>query len=142
MVIGDPALIAGDIIASTRKDHSCPMKDVCFVIHLVDRKYVSEKCPFCVERLVNNYDRTPQRIVEKLSCCRRVVSSSLHGVIFSHALGIPTLPVAMGDRIAGGDFTFRDHMHAMGVSSFHSRLNISEVWETRNLTEKDWKEIV
>jgi len=142
MVIGDPALIAGDIIASARNDQSCPMMDVCFVIHGVDSKRASKNCPFCIKRLVNNYDRSPRRILEKLSCCRRVVSSSLHGVIFSHALGIPALPVAMGDRIMGGDFKFRDHMHAVGVTSFQSRLNITEMWEARNLTEKDWKELV
>ena len=138
MVIGDPALIAGNMVGHTVSR----TESICFVIHGVDRKYASEKCPFCMDRLVNNYDPNPRRILDSLARCQRVVSSSLHGVIFAHALGIPALPIALGDRITGGDFKYVDYMHSVGVTSFQSRISIAKVWETHNLTELDWKRMV
>jgi pyruvyltransferase len=145
MVIGDPALIAGDILKTNELiAANGTKKQVCFVIHSVDRKYASEYCPFCMERLVNNYNRNPRLILESLAGCERVVSSSLHGCIFAHALAIPTLPIALGNRITGGDFKYIDYMHSVGVMSFQSRVNISQIWEGnhQNLTENEWMNMV
>lgn len=145
MVIGDPALIAGDILKTNELiAANDTKKQVCFVIHSVDRKYASEYCPFCMERLVNNYNRNPRLILESLAGCERVVSSSLHGCIFAHALAIPTLPIALGNRITGGDFKYIDYMHSVGVMSFQSRVNITQIWEGnhQNLTENEWMNMV
>ena len=145
MVIGDPALIARDIMKNELASIDNRKKNqVCFVIHGIDRKYASEYCPFCMDRMVNNYNRNPRIILETLADCERVVSSSLHGCIFAHAMGIPALPIALGDRITGGDVKFVDYMHSVGVTAFQSRVNISQVWEesSANLTENDWKQMV
>lgn len=137
MVISDPALIARDMNIPIPKT-----KELCFVIHAVDREYTKTKCPFCMSHLVNNYNRNPLIILESLGDCQRVVSSSLHGCIFSHALGIPALPIALGDRITGGDFKYIDYMHSVGVTSFQGRVNMAEIWEDKNLTESEWKHMV
>ena len=139
LVIRDPALLAGDIysniVATTPKTIS-----VCFVIHGVDLASAKQRCPFCVHRRVNNYNRNVTQIFTDLAPCKRVVSSSLHGIIFAHAIGIPALPVVLGDRITGGDFKFKDYMHSIGVTSFQTR---TPVWEhMSNLTEQGWIEIV
>lgn len=140
MIISDPALIARDFdIVATKK----ATRPLCFVIHGVDRKYASEKCPYCMDRLVNNYNRNPHIILETLSECQRVVSSSLHGCIFSHALGIPALAISLGERITGGDFKYVDYMHSVGITSFQTRVNMTRIWEEKgNLTENDWKRMV
>lgn len=148
MVISDPALIARDfgIVSKSAANTQRRRRPVCFVIHGVDREYATKKCPFCMDRLVNNYNRDPLIILETLSECQRVVSSSLHGCIFSHALGIPALPISLGERITGGDFKFIDYMHSVGVTSFQKRVNITRIWEQENgsnkLTENDWKRMV
>jgi len=140
LVLGDPALLSRDFDLQSPHNNDDTKKDVCFVIHIVDRQYVKELCPFCVERLVNNYVPRPREILEQLLGCQRVVSSSLHGIIFAHALGIPALPIKVGDRISGDEFKFRDHMHAVGVTAFQSRYSLVEGLE--NMTRPDWIRLV
>jgi len=124
MVISDPALLAHDMMPHDAKTQNATTLPLCFVIHGVVCKYASEKCPFCMDRLVNNYSKRSMDILSNLHQCRRVVSSSLHGIIFSHALGIPALPIALGTCITGGDYKYINYMHSIGVTSFRTRLNV------------------
>lgn len=139
--ISDPALIAADVYPLDNLIQQQQQREVCFIIHGVDRKYAFEVCPLCKEHLVDNYDKNMTQMFLNLKSCKRVISSSLHGIIFSHSFGIPALPVAVGDRITGGDFKYRDYMHSIGMTYFRDRTPIQDVL-TQNLTLTDWSELV
>mmetsp|Transcript_32871 Transcript_32871/g.37402 ORF Transcript_32871/g.37402 Transcript_32871/m.37402 type:complete len:947 (-) Transcript_32871:161-3001(-) len=139
--ISDPALIAADVYPLDNLMQQQQQREVCFIIHGVDRAYAFEVCPLCKEHLVNNYNKNMTQMFLNLKSCKRVISSSLHGIVFSHSFGIPALPVAVGDRIMGGDFKYRDYMHSIGMTYFRGRTPIQDVL-TQNLTLTDWSKLV
>jgi len=61
-----------------------------------------------------NTDDIEAFLIELLKC-RSTLSSSLHGLILSHAYGIPTRHVLLSDGIFGDGTKFRDHYAAVGV---------------------------
>lgn len=51
----------------------------------------------------------PGEVAHEIAACDAVVSSSLHGLIFSDALGVPNAHVRLGGKIGGGMYKFRDY---------------------------------
>ena len=143
LVLSDPAITASDIfpVEVLKNSTEYEVQEVCFVIHSVDRESVFSQCPLCEKHLVNNYAKDIKAFFAALVGCKRVVSSSLHGVIFSNSFDIPALPVAFGDKITGGDFKFMDYMHSNGVTSFQRRLPGKGLL-SKNLTVDEWSALV
>lgn len=58
----------------------------------------------------------PLEVIRKIGECRKIISSSLHGIIVADAFGIPRR-IEMTERFAkeGGDFKFRDHCAAISI---------------------------
>jgi pyruvyltransferase len=50
-----------------------------------------------------------------LSCCERILSSSLHGLIFAHAYGIPSAWIKASNRVLGDGFKFFDYYSSIGI---------------------------
>jgi pyruvyltransferase len=107
--LGDPGYLAVELgIASVLDDQQ---KDYALglVPHYVDRDH-----PWCRQILqqddVLDLDVTqpPEVFLANMARCQIIVSSSLHGLIFAEALGIPNLWLELGDRVLGRGFKFRD----------------------------------
>lgn len=63
---------------------------------------------------VIDVDATPFDFAREIARCERVYSSSLHGVIFAHALGRPVALVA--PRTAEPEFKYRDYFGSVGLA--------------------------
>ena len=55
----------------------------------------------------------PWEVIERVASCRKIVSSSLHGLVLADALGIESMWVPDG-RVNGDGFKFRDYASAFG----------------------------
>ncbi|WP_443426532.1 polysaccharide pyruvyl transferase family protein [Brachybacterium tyrofermentans] len=55
---------------------------------------------------------TPEEVAREIASCDVVISSSLHGLIFSDALGVPNAHVRLGGRVKGGLYKFYDYYSA------------------------------
>lgn len=104
---GDPAFLLprilplSPVVASSRLG---------VVPHYADRHH-----PFFVDLVQNGQAKyldvrtgDIRRFMESMSSCEAIVSSSLHGLIFAEALGIPNLWVEVSQAVQGGGFKFSD----------------------------------
>jgi hypothetical protein len=54
--------------------------------------------------------KPPEEVVAKIAKCKRIISSSLHGIVVADAYGIPRQAELFPDaKKEGGDFKFRDY---------------------------------
>lgn len=105
--LGDPGYLAPKLLGIKRA--AIPKFRIGIVAHYVDRANPLIK-RMLIEYGVIDLDvhSSPISFLKQMAECEVVVSTSLHGLIFAEALGIPNLWVKAGDDIAGGDFKFQD----------------------------------
>lgn len=56
-----------------------------------------------------------ERVIDEITSCELTVSSSLHGLIISHAYKIPSLWVRFSDRLHGDGIKFNDYYASAGI---------------------------
>ena len=59
---------------------------------------------------------SPEEVIREIQCCETIVSSSLHGLVFSDSLGVPNVHVRITELPKGGTFKYRDYYSAFGLS--------------------------
>ncbi len=109
---GDPGVLAPRFFAPERSE----VYDIGVVPHYVDinSKWL-DKCRKEGVRILD--PRSPLGdFFSALQECKVVLSSSLHGLIFAHAYGIPALWIEISDRVIGGGFKFFDYYLSIGIS--------------------------
>lgn len=76
-----------------------------------------------------------ETFVADLKSCEFTVSSSLHGVILSHAYGIPSAWAPFGDKLAGGSFKFKDYYQSVNAECIPLQLkNFTQLSEVEKNT--------
>ncbi len=107
---GDAALLLPDLIKESTKVH-----DIGFVPHHVDFKRVNGF-------KVNLQKGSIENITKSITSCRKVISSSLHGIIVAHAYGIPAAWIKLSDELSGDGMKFHDHYESVGLKAELSTL--------------------
>lgn len=62
---------------------------------------------------INVQDKT-ETVLEQISACETVLSTSLHGLIVADAYGVPNCWCVNSDRILGNGYKYHDHFSAFG----------------------------
>lgn len=120
-IISDPGLLMSSIYPTMRK----PTKKIGYIIHSVDREIFFKKYPHLKEDLVNNY-QSPEKFINELMNYEKIVSSSLHGIIFSHSFNKEVVPIKIGDKIIGGDYKYNDYYSSIGMGNV-GRIDLSTI---------------
>ena len=120
-VLGDPALLADELVTVETKKHELGL-----VRHWSDTTSLAKVAPDGTVTidprfvkynpvLINHY-ASALSVVRQIGECKKIISSSLHGLIIADAFGIPRRfePGAKWNK-EGGDFKVRDHNLAVGV---------------------------
>lgn len=107
-IYGDPALLLPLLQPeASKKEH-----DVGIIPHYVDYEYVMNMYPD--EHVIDLLNKDPLSVAYEISKCKKVVSSSLHGIIAAHAYGIPAAWVEFSDKLSGDGIKFADHFSSVG----------------------------
>ncbi len=111
--LGDPGLLAEHLVEPpARKAHPLGV-----IPHLVDRDHPDvrsflERHPYAV--LLDIAAPVPE-VLKSIAGCERVLSSSLHGLIFADAFGVPNAWFTASERLIGGRHKFDDYYSAFGL---------------------------
>ncbi|QSA96822.1 polysaccharide pyruvyl transferase family protein [Methylococcus sp. EFPC2] len=105
-VYGDPALLLPLLYRPpSRKKFSLGI-----IPHYIDQAAVMHryKAESKEIRIIDVLD-TPERVIDEIVSCDRIVSSSLHGIIVAHAYHIPAAWLKFGEKIGGDDMKYVDY---------------------------------
>ncbi len=109
--LGDPGLLADELVQIETKRY-----ELAIVPHWSDGVLVHDARFIRYNHVVIHPSWHPLTVIRLIAESRKVVSSSLHGIILADALGIPRRFEPTADwRLEGGDFKLRDHNAAVGV---------------------------
>lgn len=111
--IGDPGLLANELVPPQTKSI-----DLGIVPHIYDpdlryrREFFS---PRWITKVINPAD-DPLKVIAEIGQCRKIVSSSLHGIILADAFGIPRrFEYTPRFDQEGGRFKFDDYSASIGT---------------------------
>jgi len=105
--LGDPAFLAPKLLGIKRSP--APRWDLGIVMHYVDRTNPIFLRMLQQPNVVDlNVHSEPDAFLSTMAECEAVVSTSLHGLVFAEAMGIPNLWVKASDRVLGDGFKFCD----------------------------------
>jgi len=114
VALGDPGLLAYRLLAKQpKKSHQ-----IAVIPHYLDKddpildQWLNTHFS---QTLLIDVERKPKAVIRDIARCEYVASSSLHGVIIAHALGVPAVWLRISDKLKGGDFKFRDYASALNM---------------------------
>ena len=110
-VFGDPGILAPSIFPRSES----PETDIGILPHYIDMS--SPWVKSCRNQGLTIIDvLSPlDEFFRSLQRCKVILSSSLHGLIFAHAYGIPALWIELSDKVIGNGFKFFDYYLSIGV---------------------------
>ncbi len=130
--LGDPGILADELVGIQPKQW-----DLGIIPHWQDKELAAKfqaliKAPNTT-KVINPKD-DPLTVLRQIGACRRVVTSSLHGMIVADAFGIPRrVEICPAMAKDGGDFKFRDYSASIqtpwepGVMREASRFRVEDV---------------
>lgn len=126
-IYGDAALLLPRFFkGSDKKIH-----DLGIVSHYVDYNTIKEKYPN--HRIINMRTNNLEQTIREITECRKIVSSSLHGIIVANAYGIPAA-WARFNPLSGDDSKFHDYAasvnETIAMSTIESPMFINPMVDT------------
>jgi hypothetical protein len=115
-IYGDPALLLPLIYSESKKKY-----DIGIIPHYKEYEMVKNK--FSNHFVINLNNPNPKEVVNQITQCRSIVSSSLHGIIGAHAYGIPAAWVKFSDIIIGDNIKYKDYFLSIGLNAELSSLD-------------------
>ena len=130
--LGDPGILANELVGPQKK-----IWDLGIIPHWQDKelagRFKSIIKPPATIKVINATD-DPITILQQIGSCKRIVTSSLHGMIVADAFGIPRrVEICSAMARDGGDFKFRDYSASIktpfvvGKMVEVSRLRVNDV---------------
>ncbi|MBT8376353.1 MAG: polysaccharide pyruvyl transferase family protein, partial [Bacteroidia bacterium] len=116
-VYGDPAILLPEYYnPSIEKRY-----DIGIIPHYSDYELVSgfyseNSDIYLISLMTNDVEETTNEILK----CKRIVSSSLHGVIVAHSYGIPAVWQKFSNNLFGDDIKYKDYFESVGIKPYDS----------------------
>ena len=121
------ALFLSEIVKPIGKKYECGWIPHYQDIQICPRVFYKGK--LC--KTIDPVNKNPLEVAREISQCKRIISTSLHGIIVAHAYGIPAARVVLS-KLHGSGVKFQDHYESIGLKlPLNSLLN----WDTKEVYE-------
>jgi pyruvyltransferase len=115
-IYGDPGLIISEFYQpKTRKQQF----DLGIIPHFTEYEEVKNIYENSNIIVINMGSGQIEEVLDQIYSCKFTASSSLHGLIFSHAYDIPTRWVKFSNKIFGDDTKYKDYFLSIGEENVH-----------------------
>ena len=107
IVLGDPGLLVGAFYkTATEKKYKC-----CILAHYTEYRELSKfaRPDFPVYNMMVDGSNPLEWLLDRISECECVISTSLHGLVFAHSLGIPAVHLNFTNLYNANAFKFKDY---------------------------------
>lgn len=109
-VYGDPALL----LPRFHHPAARPRRGVGIAPHFSDMPRLAASFRRCDELRLIDLQAPIEQVIDEIASCEMVASSSLHGIVTSHAYGIPALWIEFRQLPSGDGSKFRDYYLSTG----------------------------
>ena len=111
-VLADPGLLASRFVPALEKRY-----ELGIIPHLHDAAdpRIAELREHYPDTLLINVKDKPEVVLQQISQCRHILSTSLHGVIVADAYNIPSCWCELSDKVEGSGYKFHDYFSAFGT---------------------------
>lgn len=134
-VYGDPALLLPKYYnPPTEKQYA-----IGIIPHIIDLEKVREMYP--KEELekhnaiIIDLRGEVEEVTRAIMSCKKTISSSLHGLVVSHAYGIDSLWVEFSYNVIGQGFKFRDYFSSVNITPYEP-LNLLKYQPINNVIKQ------
>jgi exopolysaccharide biosynthesis predicted pyruvyltransferase EpsI len=110
IALGDPGLL----LSVFYKPISKKIFDICIISHSIDYKWFMKNYQDKYY-IINMGNNNIEEIANKINQCKFIFSSSLHGIIFSHSLGIPAVHLEHLMLRSKKNYKFKDYYSVLNI---------------------------
>jgi len=123
----------------TKKGHSCPeiygdpalllpryykpkvekKYELGIIPHYVDNDRIKKEVRDSNICIIDLTHPDIEATTDKIFSCKRIISSSLHGVIVAHSYGIPAIWVKLSNKLSGDGVKFADYFLSVGIKPYN-----------------------
>ncbi len=136
-VYGDPALL----LPLVYKPKVTEQYKIGVVPHYVDYNQVQNQIGNNDDFLIINVFNPVEKVIDDINKCEKTISSSLHGLIVSHAYNKPSLWVKFSDNLAGDSTKFYDYLYSVNIKPYNPLDLRSHIPQPQEIEEKINKEL-
>jgi pyruvyltransferase len=132
-IYGDPGLLLPLIYNPDIK----VTHEVGIVPHYVDKQTAYSK--YAIDSKYNKFidiQADWQTVVKEIKSCKKIISSSLHGIVIAEAYGIPAEWEVLSDKLIGGEFKFQDYFLGTGRDSQRPDTPLPAIPDIREIQDR------
>lgn len=114
-VYGDPAILLPDFYApQINKEY-----ELGIIPHYVDFKKISaEYQNVRGVKVIDMMTLDIEKTTDEILACKKIISSSLHGVIVPHTYGIPAIWMPFSDKVFGDNIKYQDYFRSIDIYAY------------------------
>lgn len=122
-VYGDPALL---LPLYFKTENSFPKYEIGVIPHIIDYHLIKDLIDDAKVKVIDLTEPV-EIILENIISCKKIISSSLHGIIVPQAYGIPSVWVKISDKLYGDNIKFHDYFASVNITAYlPDSINISK----------------
>ena len=111
-VLADPGILSPMIVQASEKKHHMGI-----IPHRCDKheELFEKMLEYYPNSKIIDVQNDPKQVLNEISMCDYVISTSLHGLIVADSYGIPNCWCEISDKVLGNRFKFHDYFSCWGT---------------------------